>query len=147
MKVIAALITLALPLAVAAQSTPVGVWKTIDDKTGKARSLIRVVEVNGEIRGSIEKLMLDPGEEPNPRCIECKDDRKDKPVIGMQIMKSYRKDDNDPAKFVGGEILDPDNGTVYRSHLTVIEGGKKLVVRGYVGMPLFGRSQTWVRAE
>jgi uncharacterized protein (DUF2147 family) len=125
-------------------SSPVGLWKNIDDHSGKVRSLIRITETNGELQGRIEKLFLEPSEDPNPKCTKCQDARKDQPIIGMMFMSGLKKDDDE---YTGGQILDPDNGKVYRSKMELIEGGKKLKVRGYIGAPLFGRSQVWLRAE
>jgi uncharacterized protein (DUF2147 family) len=149
MKVLvsAALLALscALPqLAVAQEATPVGLWKNIDDITGKPKALIRITEDKGELRGQIEKLFLAPGADPNPRCELCHGAKKDQPVIGMVFMSGLRKVGSE---YTGGEILDPDDGKVYRSKMTLVDGGKKLNVRGYIGMPIFGRSQIWVRQE
>lgn len=128
----------------AQQASPAGLWKNIDDVSGKPKALIRIVEVNGEMQGRIEKLFLAPGADPNPRCTRCTGPHKDQPVIGMLFMSGLRKDGN---AYQGGEIIDPDSGKVYRSKMTLIEGGNKLDVRGYVGVPLFGRSQVWVRQQ
>ncbi len=124
--------------------SPVGLWKNIDDITGKPKALIRITETQGELRGAIEKLYLAPGEDPNPRCVLCKGANKDQPVIGMIFMSGLRKSGDE---YTGGEIIDPDNGKVYRSKLTLVDKGKRLNVRGYIGMPLLGRSQIWVRQE
>lgn len=134
----------ALPACAQDMSSPVGLWKNIDDITGKPKALIRIVEQNGEVRGKIEKLFLAPGEDPTPRCVKCQGENKDKPVLGMVFMSGLRKTGKD---YSGGEILDPDDGKVYRSKLTVVDGGKKLNVRGYIGVPMFGRSQIWLRQE
>jgi uncharacterized protein (DUF2147 family) len=131
-------------IAVADDTSPVGMWKTIDDKTGKVRSIVQITEVNGEIQGKIEKLFLAPEEIQNPKCDKCTDARKDQPIVGMVFMNGLKKDGNE---YVGGQILDPDNGKVYRSKAELIEGGKKLKVRGFIGTPMLGRSQIWLRAE
>ena len=131
-------------LALAQDATPVGLWKNIDDITGKPKALIRITDNKGELRGQIEKLFLAPGDDPNPRCGLCEGANKNQPIIGMVFMSGLRKVGSD---FTGGEILDPDDGKVYRSKLTLVDGGKKLNVRGYIGVPLFGRSQIWVRQE
>lgn len=128
----------------AQQASPVGLWKNIDDHTGKPKALIRITESNGEIRGKIEKLFREPGEEAQPKCDKCEDARKDQPVLGMTILSGMKQDGSE---YNGGQILDPDNGKVYRSKLTLVEGGKKLKVRGYIGIPMLGRSQIWVREE
>ncbi len=131
-------------LALAQEASPVGLWKNIDDATGKPKAMIRISDNKGELRGQIEKLFLAPGDDPNPRCTACSGTNKDVPVIGMVIMSGLRKAGNE---YTGGEIIDPDNGKIYRSKMTLADGGKKLTVRGYVGMPLFGRSQVWVRQD
>ncbi|HEY0065698.1 MAG TPA: DUF2147 domain-containing protein [Telluria sp.] len=128
----------------AQEASPVGLWKNIDDVTGKTKALIRISEDKGELRGQIEKLYPAAGEDPNPRCTACSGPKKDQPVIGMVFMSGLKKNGDE---YSGGEILDPDNGKVYRSKLNLVDGGKKLNVRGYVGMPMFGRSQVWVRQD
>lgn len=130
--------------ATAQQLSPVGLWKNIDDISGKPKALIRIVETDGELRGMIEKLFLAPGADPNPRCSKCAGANKGQPVLGMVFMSGLRKSGQ---QYNGGEIIDPDDGKVYRSKLTMLDGGKKIAVRGYIGMPLFGRSQIWVRQE
>jgi uncharacterized protein (DUF2147 family) len=125
-------------------ASPVGLWKNIDDVTGKPKALIRITESKGEVRGQIEKLFLAAGENPNPRCDKCQGANKDQPVLGMVFMSGLRRHGDE---YSGGEILDPDSGKVYRSKLVLVEGGKKITVRGYVGVPMFGRSQTWVRQD
>ncbi len=150
-SVLALLAALALPLPAAQAQTasasvpavsPVGVWKTIDDETGQAKSLIRIVETNGVLSGKIEKL-LTPGKE-NSKCDKCEGALKDQPVLGMEILKGLRKGDD---VWEGGTILDPNNGKTYRSQLRVVDGGKKIEVRGYIGIPLLGRSQSWLREQ
>ncbi|NDC08233.1 MAG: DUF2147 domain-containing protein [Oxalobacteraceae bacterium] len=127
-----------------ASESPVGLWRTIDDKTGKEKSLIRIVETNGELHATIEKLFREPHEEPNPNCDKCPGDRKNKPVIGMTIMTGLKKAGSE---FEGGEILDPANGKIYRCKMWTAEGGKKLNVRGFIGVSLLGRTQVWIRED
>lgn len=128
----------------AQEASPVGLWKNIDDVTGKPKALIRITEVRGELRGQIEKLYRAPGEDQNPRCDKCQGANKDQPVLGMVFMSGLRKDGND---YTGGEIIDPDDGKTYRSKMTLVDSGRKLNVRGYIGVPMFGRSQIWIRQE
>jgi uncharacterized protein (DUF2147 family) len=135
---------LAAPLAWADDNSPVGLWKSIDDNSGKPTALIRITETGGELQGRIEKLFREPGEDQNPKCVACTDARKNQPILGMTIVSGLRKHGDD---YEGGEILDPKNGKVYKSKLEVHDGGKKLDVRGYIGVPMFGRSQTWLRQE
>jgi uncharacterized protein (DUF2147 family) len=127
-----------------AQATPTGLWKTIDDKTGKERSLIRITEAGGVYTGRIEKR-LDADAKPTDVCDKCTDDRKDKPLQGMALIRNAKQSADDKEVFEGGDITDPENGKVYRLRLKPLEGGKKLEVRGYIGP--FYRNQTWIRVE
>jgi len=135
---------LAAPAAMAQENSPVGLWKTIDDSSGKPTALIRITEQQGELQGKIEKLFRGPNEEQNPKCVQCTDARKDQPIVGMTIVSGLKKTGDE---YTGGEILDPKNGKVYKSKLTLRDGGKKVEVRGFIGMPMFGRSQVWLRQE
>ena len=125
-----------------AEDSPVGLWKNIDDHTGKAKALIRITEHNGVLQGKIEKLFLEPNVEQNPKCDKCEGADKDQPIIGMTILHGFTKDGDE---YNGGKILDPGNGKVYKSKMKL--SGNKLDVRGYIGIPLLGRSQTWLREQ
>ncbi len=143
--VLSAFIALAsLPLLAQAEESPVGLWKSIDDKSGKAKALIRITETGGELQGKIEKLFLEADADKNPKCDKCDGANKDQPIVGMTILFGLKKDGDE---YNGGKILDPANGKLYSSKLNVIENNKKLSVRGYIGAPLFGRSQTWLREQ
>jgi uncharacterized protein (DUF2147 family) len=135
---------LAVPSAWAQDASPVGLWKNIDDETGKPKAMIRITENQGQLQGKIEKLFRPADQEQNPKCDKCEGARKDQPIVGMVIVSGLKKDGDG---YSGGEILDPANGKVYRSKAKLLDGGKKLEVRGYVGAPMFGRSQTWVREQ
>ena len=137
---------LCIHVAAFAQATPVGLWKTIDDKTQKERSLVRITETAGVFTGHIEKR-LDPSAKPEDVCDKCADDRKDKPIQGLEIIRGVRKSDGDDNRWDGGTILSPDEGKTYKVRMSPADGGKKLEVRGYVGAPLLGRTQTWIRVE
>jgi uncharacterized protein (DUF2147 family) len=142
------LLTLALSVASSAawaQATPVGVWKTIDDKTKTERAQIRITESGGVLSGKLEKLLAADAK-PDSVCDKCSDDRKDKPIVGMEIIRGVKRGDGDNL-WDGGTILDAAEGKVYKVRLQTAEGGKKLEVRGYVGMPMLGRTQTWIRIE
>lgn len=128
-----------------AQESAVGLWRTIDDQTGKPRSLVRIFEDNGTLSGRIEKLFRGPEEEQNPVCDKCEGPRKDQPIVGMTIISDMQKEG--PREYSGGQILDPASGKVYKSNMALSEDGKKLDVRGYIGMPMLGRTQTWERVE
>jgi uncharacterized protein (DUF2147 family) len=134
-----ALVLAALP-AVAAEPGIAGRWKTFDDKTGKAKGIVLIYEQNGQFFGKVESS-IDP-KDANNICDLCKDERKNKPNVGMVILRHLKRDGDE---YDGGDILDPDNGKVYRCKARLEEGGKKLVVRGYIGISLLGRSQTWTR--
>lgn len=142
--VIIAAAVLATASVWAQDTSPVGLWKNIDDNSGKPKALIRITESNGELQGSIERLFREKGEDPNPKCTKCGGARKDQPILGMTILFGMKRDGDE---YNGGQIIDPDNGKTYRSKLTLIDGGKKLNVRGYIGMPMLGRTQTWLRED
>jgi uncharacterized protein (DUF2147 family) len=140
---IATWLLVAAPLAFA-QATPVGLWKTIDDETKAEKSHVRITESGGVLSGKIEKL-LDPTKQDS-KCDKCDGARKDKPVLGMTIVEGVKKNESEPY-WDGGSILDPNNGKNYKVRMTPKDGGKALDVRGYVGAPLLGRTQTWIRVE
>ncbi|HWP18159.1 MAG TPA: DUF2147 domain-containing protein [Burkholderiaceae bacterium] len=132
--------------AAAAQGTPVGLWKTIDDATKKEKSLVRITEAGGVLSGKVEKI-LDPEARPDAVCEKCSDERKNQPIVGLTIIRNVKKNPDDATLWDGGDILDPSNGKVYRVRLKPADGGRKLEVRGYVGAPLLGRTQVWQRVE
>lgn len=136
-----AVATLPAPRAAAADpGSPIGLWKTFDDKTGAARAIVRIYEQNGRLFGKIVSSFT-PGAEHRV-CAVCTDDRKNQPILGLVIIRNMRHTDD--AEYGGGDILDPDNGSVYHCKMHV-EGGTRLVVRGYIGFSLLGRNQTWQR--
>ena len=125
-------------------STPFGQWKTVDDVTGKINSVVDIWEENGKLYGKIERLVNPNPNDPDPRCVRCLGDLKDRRIVGLLILWDLRKDDG---QWTGGQILDPDNGKIYRCSITVIDGGKKLRVRGFIGFSLLGRTEYWLRDE
>jgi len=127
-----------------AQATPVGLWKTIDDETKQEKSFVRIVDGGGVLAGKVEKV-LDPTKQ-DEKCDKCTDARKDQPKLGMTIIEGVKKHADEPY-WDGGTILDPNNGKVYKVRMKLDDGGRRLEVRGYIGMPLLGRTQTWVRVE
>ena len=136
----ATLLTCAVSTAAAADPTPVGLWTTIDDRSGKVRSEVRIYERDGALHGRIEKIIL-PGK--HERCVACTDERRDQPALGLVIIRNMKSDGD---AWTGGDVLDPENGKVYTATLRLEDGGKVLKLRGYVGIPMFGRTQTWTRA-
>ena len=129
----------------AATNTPVGYWKTIDDKTGKPRSIVKVFEYNGELRGRIEKLLDVPSGAKPPTCDECPGDKKGKPVLGLEFLWGFKRDG---ANWGEGSVLDPEEGKVYHANLELLDGGKRLKLFGFVRVVFkIGRSQTWSRVD
>jgi uncharacterized protein (DUF2147 family) len=126
--------------AAAAQASPVGLWKTVDDETKQEKSHVRITEQGGVLTGKVEKL-LDPAKQGS-RCEKCTDERKDQPVAGMTILRNVKANGD---VWDGGDILDPNNGKVYRVRLKPEDGGKQLEVRGYLGP--FYCNQHWIRVE
>ena len=142
-KMIVALAAVALHAAAWAQPTPVGLWKTIDDASKQEKSLVRITDSGGVLTGRIEKL-LDPAKQ-NDVCEKCQDERKNQPIAGLTIIRNAKASGEDAMTWTGGDILDPNNGKVYKLRLKPLDGGKSLEVRGYIG-PFF-RNQTWIRVE
>lgn len=135
------LLPTALVAQVPASQSPIGLWRTIDDNTGKARAVVRIFEYQGRLYGDVVRV-LDPDKAGNV-CVKCTDDRRGKPLEGLQIIRGLQPDGDG---WSGGTILDPETGTTYRCSARLADEGRKLVVRGYVGISLLGRSQTWIRA-
>jgi len=126
-----------------AQMSPVGTWHTIDDDTREIKSEVQIVDNGGALTGKVTKLLRKTAKQ-DAICDKCSDDRKDKPVLGLEIIRGAKKA-NGKDVWEDGKILDPENGSAYSLRLTPIDGGKKLEVRG----SLFGigRTQTWVRVQ
>ncbi len=124
--------------------TPEGYWKTIDDKTGEVKSIVKIwIAEDGTLKGRVEKVFPKEGEDPNPICDKCKGDRKDQPVLGMEFLWGFK---GSGPLWKNGEVLDPENGKIYSCQLEVIENGKKLKVFGYIRIIFkIGRSQIWLR--
>jgi len=132
----------AAPSPAADARSPIGLWKTIDDKTGIARSIVQVYEQDGKLFGRIERSFT-PGAE-NRVCAVCTDERKNQPIIGLVIIRNIKLTDGE---YAGGDILDPDNGSVYRCKFHLDQDGTHLIVRGYIGFSLLGRTQIWQRQK
>ena len=128
--------------AFAADTTPVGTWTQIDDATGKPKSIIEITQQpDGTLQGVVKQVLFsDHG--THPICDKCSGERHNQPVDGMTVMWGVKQDGD---AWGGGQILDPAKGKTYKVKLTLADGGQKLDVRGYIGMPMLGRTQTWVR--
>ena len=129
--------------SVLAQATPTGLWKTIDDETKVEKSLVRISDAGGVLSGKVEKL-LDKDAKADAACDKCTDERKDKPVLGMTIIRNAKAEAGKDT-WEGGDILDPNNGKVYKLRMKPLDSGKKLEIRGYIGP--FYRNQQWIRVE
>ncbi|OIM98750.1 hypothetical protein A9236_04985 [Polynucleobacter sp. QLW-P1DATA-2] len=116
-----------------------GTWKTFDDDTNQPAAIILITEKNGLFSGVITKL-LDPN--ALQTCEKCSDSRKGKSVLGMEILAGLKKTGD---SYTGGQILDPDDGEIYRAEMKLKDQGSKLDLRAYIGIPLLGRTQTWIR--
>ena len=142
-QALAAIIFAAIAAPALAQMSPVGLWRSMDDKTGEAKSEIRIADQGGALEGRIEKLLRKDAD-PAAKCVECKDALKDQPMVGLPIITGAKKAEGKDV-WEGGKILDPENGKHYTLRLTPIEGGSKLEVRGSIGP--FGRTQPWQRVN
>jgi uncharacterized protein (DUF2147 family) len=138
------LLSLTFSTTVFAQMSPVGVWQSIDDNTNEAKSEIQISDVAGVLTGRVNKILR---EGPNIKkvCSECTDERKDQPIVGMQIIRGLKQEGSNNVWAGGGKILDPENGKEYTVRMVPIDGGKKLQVRGYIGP--FYRTQLWNRVQ
>ncbi len=142
-KLPAAIVLATLGSIACAQMTPVGNWNTVDDKTGEVKSIVRITDTGGSLSGVIAKILVKDAKH-DAICDKCSDDRKDKPMLGLQIIRGAKKTEGKDV-WEGGKVLDPESGTNYTLRLTPIEDGKKLEMRGsFFGI---GKTQTWVRVQ
>ncbi len=123
-----------------AASSPAGRWKTIDDHTGKPKSIVEIREQNGTLTGTIVTLLNPPS--PHPTCNLCSGAKKDQPFLGLEILWGFHRDGDE---WSGGQVLDPDTGKIYRATIVLEDGGNKLRLHGYIGISLLGRTQYWLR--
>ncbi len=121
---------------------PVGRWKTIDDVTGKVKSIVVIREDNGKLYGTIAELFDPPV--PHPTCYLCSGAMKDQPLAGLQVLWGFKRYGGE---WSGGQVLDPESGRIYRASLALEDGGRKLRLHGYFLIPLFGRTEYWMRAD
>ena len=142
-KALAAIVFMSIAAPALAQMSPVGLWRSFDEKTNEPKSEVRINENAGVLEGRVVAL-LRKGADPAAKCVECRDELKDQPMVGLQIIKGAKKAEGKDV-WEDGKILDPENGKFYTLRMTPIEGGKKLEVRGSIGP--FGRTQTWQRVE
>jgi uncharacterized protein (DUF2147 family) len=126
-----------------AQASPVGLWRSIDDRSGEPKAEIRIAEQGGALSGRIERSLRKDAK-PGAVCEECTDERKGRPIAGLEIIRGGARAEGKEV-WENSRILDPENGKEYRATLTPVDGGAKLQVRGYLGP--FWRTQTWLREE
>lgn len=141
-------LSFALALALLVRSpqsepTATGLWTTISDSDHQPEAVVEILDAQSGYRGIIRQLLV-PATHDDSLCLKCSDDRKGQPVIGMEIIRGMHRDGTSN-QWSGGEILDPETGKTYHARMTLADSGRKLIVRGYVGISLFGRSQTWIR--
>ncbi|MHB1948332.1 MAG: DUF2147 domain-containing protein [Gammaproteobacteria bacterium] len=123
------------------RNIPVGYWETIDDVTGKPKSILEIWEApDHSLQGRLAKIYPDPGHNVHERCVACTGENHNKPFLGLMIMWNFKFDGK---KWEDGRILDPRSGKIYHCNMKMAENGKHLHVHGYIGIPLFGRTQTW----
>lgn len=138
-------LTASRPAAEGAGPSPVGYWKTIDDKTSKPRSIIKIWEQDGELRGRVERIFPAPGDEPDPLCDKCKGDKHNQKIRGMEMLWGFKRK---TGGFTDGRVLDPEEGRTYHAQLEILDGGARLRLFGYVRIIFkIGRSQTWERVK
>ena len=125
-----------------AQATVEGLWNTVNDRDGKPEAVVEIRQRNGEYVGTVRALLV-AADPDDSICGKCTGDRHNARIVGMEILRRMHRDAD--GSFSGGEILDPENGKTYRATMKLVDGGQRLVVRGYIGISLFGRSETWIR--
>jgi uncharacterized protein (DUF2147 family) len=133
------------PVSPSSLPSPVGQWKTVDDVTGQIKSIVQIREQDGVLYGTVVEVFNPPA--PHPLCIHCPGAFKDRPVVGLEILWGLRKSGADKSgpEWTGGQVLDPENGKIYRCNLTLADNGQTLRLRGFIGFSLFGRTQRWLR--
>jgi uncharacterized protein (DUF2147 family) len=127
----------------AALPTATGVWKQIDEN-GQVGALVTISEERGVFVGRLSKLFIAPEEDPNPLCRKCPGEKQNQPILGLLFIEGMKQSGLD---YEGGTILDPETGKIYKASMSLDPSGTELTVRGYIGLPIFGRSQTWTRVE
>ena len=125
-----------------------GQWRTIDDKTGFSKGIVEISkDSNGVYSGKIIEVVPRPGYTPKSVCNKCTGELKNKPILGLQVLSNMKQSANNKSGVSGGTVLDPLNGKFYKSKIRLSSNGSRITMRGYVGVEVVGRSQTWIRQE
>lgn len=143
------LLLFVIPVYAGAEAaSPAGYWQTIDDVTHQPKSILEISETTNKVlTARVVKIYPRPGYDQNEICTECKGVRHNQPIVGMVVMERLKQSAKNKNQWINGEILDPINGKTYRCNLVLLENGNQANIRGYIGLPLFGRSQTWLRVK
>ncbi len=123
--------------------TAAGVWRQVDE-SGKVGALVTISQEGNAFVGRLSRLFLDPRDDPNPICENCPGDKHNQPFLGLAFIEGMKQSGLD---YTGGTVLDPKTGKIYNAKMSLSPDGKRLTLRGYIGLSIFGRSQTWTRVE
>ena len=130
----------------AANDPLTGLWRSIDDKTGFSKGIVEITkDQNGIYSGKIVEVIPRPGYTPKTHCVNCSGDAKDKPIVGLRVLSNMKPDPKNAGEYFGGTILDPLTGKLYKSRIKLNSTGSRLTMRGFVGVEVIGRSQTWIK--
>lgn len=142
-------VSLLAPFTLRAQPaapSPAGLWHTIDDNTKKPRAEIRISVSGDSLTGTVVRSLV-PGEVGDKLCDKCPGARHNQPMIGMAILTGLHRDKSNPLLWSDGEVLDPDHGKTYKARIELAKDGRTLKLRGFIGVPMLGRTQVWSRAD
>jgi uncharacterized protein (DUF2147 family) len=124
-------------------ATAAGVWRQVDE-SGKVGALVTITQEGDVFVGRLSRLFLEPGDDPNPICENCPGDKHNQPFLGLVFIEGMKRSG---LEYNGGTVLDPETGKIYNARMSLNPDGKRLTLRGYIGLSIFGRSQTWTRVE